>query len=278
MAVSAWLEVQRGDAPLIVTMPHTGTDIPSDLEDRLVSRWLARKDTDWWVHRLYQMALPLGATTVRTPWSRTVIDVNRDPDGASLYPGQATTGLCPLTTFDGDPLYRSGQEPSAAEIGTRRRQYFDPYHRAVAAELERLGARHASVVLYDAHCIRSRVPRLFEGLLPHLNIGTNRGQSCSPPLTRAIESACEDPRYARVTNGRFVGGWTTRHYGGPTRGIHAVQMELACRGYLAEPDVITEQNWPPPYEDARAEPLRALLMRVLLACIDFARSQRRDSP
>ena len=275
--MTAWLELQRGSAPLLVSFPHTGTDIPPDLEPRLMSVWLARKDTDWWVHRLYEMAQELQATTIRTSVSRSVIDVNRDPSGASLYPGHATTGLCPTTTFDGEALYHVGAEPTAEEIEQRRVRYFTPYHQALAFELERLATLHGRVVLYDAHSIRSRVPRLFQGELPHLNLGTNRGVSCDARLTRAIESACEHPSFSRVTNGRFVGGWTTRHYGQPQAGIHAIQMELACRGYLEEPQVLSEHNWPPAYAPARAQPLRSLLSGVLQACIDFAHSQPRDS-
>ena len=272
--MNAWLELQRGDAPLIVSFPHTGTDLPQDLEARFVSLWLARKDADWWVHRLYDMARELRATTIRTCVSRSVIDVNRDPSGASLYPGQATTELCPSITFDGEPLYRAGAEPSAEEIAERRAHYFAPYHEMVRSELERLRAIHQRVILYDAHSIRSRVPRLFQGELPHLNIGTYRGASCDPELTRLVEAACAQPTFSRVTNGRFVGGWTTRHYGRPQAGIHALQMELACRGYLDEPQQLSEDNWPPAYMPARAQALRELLRRVLQSCIDFAQSQR----
>lgn len=274
--MSEWLEIRRGDLPLIVSFPHTGTEIPRELEDRFVSPWMARQDNDWWVHRLYS-AGELGATTVRTHICRTAIDVNRDPSGASLYPGQATTELCPLMTFDGEPLYKPGMEPNPDEIASRRARYFDPYHAALSAEIEHLQKLHGCVVLYDAHSIRSRVPRLFSGELPHLNIGTNSGASCDGALTRAVEAACQDPGFSRVTDGRFRGGWTTRHYGCPSRGIHAIQMELACRGYVEEPDALAQDNWPPRYEAARAEPLRTLLARVLLACVDFANSQRGDS-
>ena len=265
-----WLEVHRGDTPLVVSFPHTGTDIPAELEGAFVSSWLARRDADWWVHRLYDFTKDMGATTVRTPFSRSVIDVNRDPSGASLYPGQATTGLCPTTTFDGEPLYRGGQEPNGAEIARRRARYFSPYHDALRAEIDRLRHRHANVVLFDAHSIRSRIPRLFDGELPQFNIGTNSGASCASDLTRAVEAVCASPSYTHVVNGRFKGGWTTRHYGAPQRGIHAIQLELACRGYIDEPEVPAESNWPTPYSETRAASLRAILKTVLFACADFA--------
>ncbi len=231
-ARTPWLTVQRGSAPLLLSMPHTGTTIPPIIEAGLVSPWLARKDTDWWVDRLYAFAAELGASVVRTAISRTVIDPNRDPSGASLYPGQATTGLCPTTTFDGEPLYRAGSAPGAPDITARRHEYFEPYHRAIREELTRLRGLSRIVVLYDCHSIRSSIPRLFAGMLPHFNIGTFSGASCSPRLTQRIESVCEQRDFSRVTNGRFQGGYTTRHYGRPQDGVHAVQMELACRGYL----------------------------------------------
>lgn len=267
-----WLEIHRGEAPLVVSFPHTGTELPTFVAARLISPWLARKDADWWIEKLYDFAPSLGATTIRTAISRTVIDVNRDPSGASLYPGQATTGLCPTSTFDGEPLYRNG-EPDQAEIERRRALYFDPYHAAVQAELDRLRKVHGKVVLYEAHSIRSAIPRLFDDLLPNFNIGTNSGASCDPALTAAVEAACDASAFSRITNGRFKGGWTTRHYGRPDAGVHAIQMELACRGYMDEPPgLLTANTWPTPYDDTRAAPMRAALTNVLTACLDFAKS------
>ena len=269
-----WLKVQRGDAPVVVSLPHTGTAIPAELEMQLVSPWLSRKDADWWVDDLYDFAHELGITTVRTAISRTVIDVNRDPSGQSLYPGSNTTGLCPIATFDNEPLYLPGFKPDAGDIAQRLAAWFEPYHAAVFSELERLGARHPRVVLYDAHSIRSRIPHLFDGELPQFNIGTNSGESCDLALTEAVEAACAASGLSHVINGRFKGGWITRYYGEPARGMHAIQMELACRGYMQEPEgVISSDNWPSPYDSRRAAPLRATLKRVLEACIVFASTE-----
>lgn len=268
-----WLTVHEGTAPLIVAFPHTGTDIPADIEARMVDPWLARKDADWWIHLLYDFARDLGATTVRTAISRSVIDVNRDPSGVTLYPGMATTGLCPTETFDDEPLYRPGLAPDADEIARRTRTWFQPYHAALAAQIERLSA-DGPVVVYDAHSIRSHVARLFEGELPQFCIGDNGGQTCAPALTQAVEAACAATGDSHVVNGRFKGGWTTRHYGQPDRGIHAIQMELACRGYMDEPAQFTPGTWPTPYAPQRAQALRATLGTVLTACRDFALSQR----
>jgi len=298
-----WMTVHRGDAPLVLAFPHTGTDIPADIEARFVSPELARKDADWWVDRLYAFAADMGATLVRTSVSRSVIDVNRDPSGASLYPGQATTGLCPTITFDGESLYRAGEEPDAAEIEERKARWFAPYHKALAAELDRLREAHGAVVLYDCHSIRSVIPRLFDGALPHFNIGTYNGTTCAPELQERIVSILSHPGegggpvgkaeetersanqlppsildpglrrgskkgWTTVVNGRFKGGWTTRHYGAPEHGIHAIQMELACRGYLDEPVGPDPHPWPVPFDPDYARPITAILNRVIRACLE----------
>ncbi|RXR07504.1 N-formylglutamate deformylase [Pseudoxanthomonas composti] len=272
-----WLSVQRGRAPLIISFPHTGTVLPDGLAERFVSPWLARRDADWWVDQLYDFATALGASTVRTAISRSVIDVNRDPSGVSLYPGQNTTGLCPLTTFDAQPLYRRGAEPDAEEIQARRTRWFAPYHAALETEIARLRAQHPAIVVYDAHSIRSRIPHLFEGELPQFNIGSAGATgavdtSCAPVLTDAVERVCAGSGYSHVRNGRFKGGWSTRHHGAPADGVHAIQMELACRGYMHEPDTVNQSNWPSPWQPDYAAPLRALLQQVLQACLDFANS------
>lgn len=271
--MTPWLTVRRGSALLLVSLPHTGTTIPAEYENRLVSPWRARKDADWWIDRLYDFAADLDATIVRTAISRTIIDVNRDPSGVSLYPGQATTELCPTTTFDGEPLWR--EAPDAVEISARHAAYFEPYHAAVAAELARLREAHPTVVLYDCHSIRSVIPRLFDGTLPGMNLGTNSGRSCAPALQAAIEQIAATSEFDHVANGRFKGGFITRTYGRPATGVHAVQMELACRTYLAEPvPDVNEADWPPAYDPDHAAPMRAVLTKILNACLEFARNAR----
>lgn len=264
-----WLTVKRGAAPLLVSFPHTGLDIPSDCAAPLVSAELARHDADWHIDKLYGFAADLGATIVHTALSRTVIDVNRDPSGASLYPGQATTGLVPMETFDGRPLYGVGEAPGTEEIERRKRRYFAPYHAALADELKRLRAEHPGVVLYDCHSIRSEIPRLFPGELPVFNIGTNDGKSCAPVLTEQVAAICRSTRWPHVVNGRFKGGWITRTYGRPAEGIHALQMELAYRGYL--PDETVPPRWDPDF----AQPIQRTLRAVLDSCIAFASGYKR---
>lgn len=268
----AWLQVRQGTAPLIVSMPHTGTELPPDIADQLADPWLARKDADLHIDKLYAFAADeLGATLIRTAISRTVIDVNRDPSGLSLYPGQITTSLCPTDTFDGEPFYTDGL--GTAEIERRRALYFDPYHEALRAETDRLRVLYPAIVLYEAHSIRSHVPRLFDGELPVLNIGDNEGRTCAARLTQDVEAIAAGSGYSHVVNGRFKGGWTTRHYGCPGDGLHALQMELAMRGYLDEPDAFTPDDWPIEYDPARAAPIQATLRRILRTCIAFAEEQ-----
>lgn len=258
-----WLEVHQGSEPVILTLPHTGTELPDEIESTLVDPWLARKDTDWWIDELYAFAKELDVTVVRSSISRTVVDLNRDPSGSSLYPGQATTELCPTTTFDGEPLYLKGQEPDAQEIERRKLAYFWPYHQAIAQEIERVrSSQYKVVVLYDAHSIRSVIPRLFEGELPHFNIGTDDGKTCDRWLRQHIEEHCDDLPFSSVTNGRFRGGWTVRHHGHAGSATQAVQMELAMRSYLDEPGEVNPANWPPSYSAERAQPMISVLHSI----------------
>lgn len=270
-----WLHVRSGDSPLVVSIPHAGIDLPPEFACGLRSEWLARRDADWYLPQLYDFAADVDATVIRTTVSRTVVDVNRDPSGASLSPGMTTTALCPLETFDGEPLYEPGQEPDGMAVVARREAFHAPYHATLAAQIARLRARHSSVVVYDAHSIRSRIPRLFEGVLPHLNLGTNDARSCDPSLTAAVVGAIRESGFTHVVNGRFKGGYVTRHCGQPEAGVHAIQMEIACRAYLDEPDAApSAANWPPAFDPARAAPLRALLRDILAACVRFAQRAR----
>ena len=252
----SWIEVAQGDSPLVLGLPHTGTHIPEDCRARLNETGRAIADTDWHIHTLYNGLVP-DLTTVRTNVHRYVIDVNRDPSGNSLYPGQNTTGLCPLTDFDGRAIYLDGQEPDAAEIEHRRATYHATYHLALATELERIKSIHGFAVLYDCHSIRSRIPFLFDGVLPDFNIGTNSGATCAPDIESKISEMCEkSDNYSTILNGRFKGGWTTRHYGQPAYGIHAIQMQLAQSTYMHEAPPWT-------YDTDRASRLRTHLKTLL---------------
>ncbi|MGH6761657.1 MAG: N-formylglutamate deformylase [Phyllobacterium sp.] len=248
------VEIVRGDSPLILSLPHTGTHLPGAIHAKLNARGRILADTDWHIDRLYGGLLP-GMTTVRATFHRYVIDANRGPDDASLYPGQNTTGLVPVTDFDGEPIWT--EEPSAAEIAERKASFHAPYHEALAAEIERVKARHGVVILYDCHSIRSVVPFLFEGILPDFNIGTNNGTTCDPRIEAATFDICAATGRTHVLNGRFKGGWTTRHYGQPENGVHAIQMELAQSSHL------THEAPPFAYDEAKAAALRTTLGAIL---------------
>jgi N-formylglutamate deformylase len=266
-----WLIVERREAPLIVSIPHAGTNLIG-FEPAFIDPWLTRKDADWRLDDLYDFVAPLGATLLRTRLSRSIIDVNRDPSGASLYPGQATTELVPTTTFDGEPLYPPGRAPDAAEIEERRRLYFDPYHAALTGEIARLRQKHKRVALFDAHSIRSSIPRLFVGELPVFNLGTNSGGSCSPELREKVGAVLKASGQSKVVDGRFKGGWITRDYGRPGEGVEVLQLELACRAYMREPACPSPGNWPQPIDEQRATPTRATLRAVLEAMLECMRT------
>lgn len=225
----------QGHLPLLVSIPHGGEYIPDDLAEKMTPTALQVADTDWHLHRLYQFAVEMGASVIRSNYSRYVIDLNRAPDGSSLYPGQTTTGLCPLEAFRGEPVYRSeALQPDEAEIQSRVAQYWQPYHQALQAELQRIRAAHGSVLMWEAHSIACRLPRLFEGQLPDLNIGTFNGKACADAISQAAAAAAKESTYTSVVDGRFKGGYLTRHYGNPAEHIHTIQLEMAQYIYMNE--------------------------------------------
>jgi N-formylglutamate deformylase len=226
--------LERGDAPLIISIPHLGTRIPDDMRHQYTDIALTVADTDWHLDRLYAFARSLGATVLGARISRYVIDLNRPPNDESLYPGQTTTSLCPGETFRGEPLYRDGNAPDANERQRRVQQFWQPYHDTLDAELRRLRARHANVLLWEAHSIASVLPRLFDDKLPDLNIGTQDGRTAHASIQARVEQAAADSAFTWVANGRFKGGYITRHFGAPQRGIHAVQLEMCQSTYMSE--------------------------------------------
>ncbi len=224
-----------GTTPLLVSVPHAGTELPGEVRGRYVERALGFEDTDWHLERLYGFVRELGASLIVPRFSRYLIDLNRSSDNAPMYPGRNNTELCPTRFFSGDALYRDGAAPDGAEIGQRIAQYWRPYHDALRAELDRLRGAHGHAVLFDGHSIKSRLPWLFDGKLPDLNLGTVDGASCAPALRDALAAVLAgQARYSQVVDGRFKGGYITRHYGDPGRGVHAVQLEMCWSCYMQE--------------------------------------------
>ena len=259
-------QLDRGTVPLLVSMPHMGTRIPGDLRHRYRPRALDVEDTDWHMDRLYAFAGSLGASTLKPVFSRYVIDLNRPPDDAPMYPGAANTELCPTRFFTGDPLYQDGAAPNAAERAQRREQYWQPYHQALQAELARLKAAHGFALLWDAHSIRSQIPWLFEGRLPDLNIGTANGDAAHASITSAAAAACADtPGVTSVINGRFKGGYITRRYGRPTEHVHAIQLEKCQCLYMQE-------EAPFAYDEARASRIQPVLQTMVAAALAATRA------
>lgn len=247
--------VAQGSGPIVLGMPHTGTFMPDDVNANLNENGRKLADTDWQIDQLYD-GLIADVTTVKANFHRYVIDANRDPEGASLYPGKNTTTLVPLTDFDSLNIWDT--LPTTADIAGRRTAFHVPYHTALRAELERVRNLHGVAILYDCHSIRSDIPHLFEGILPDINIGTNNGTTCAKRIEQAtVEIFARADGYNSTLNGRFKGGWTTRHYGQPQSGIHVIQMELAQSTYL------TDEAAPWAYDQAKADRLRPHLTKIL---------------
>lgn len=258
---------RQGSAPLLVSMPHAGTHISEHISAGMTDAALKLPDTDWHLETLYDFLEELGASVLIATHSRYVIDLNRPPDNANLYPGQDTTGLCPVDTFDRHPIYHHGKEPGEADIAQRRELFWQPYHAKLAEELQRLRRHHGVAMLWDAHSIASEVPRFFSGRLPDFNIGTASGASCTEELSRQLCAVAESaPAYTKALNGRFKGGHITRHYGNPANNIHAVQLELSQITYM-------DEIYPFRFDEERAQQVRPTLRGFLQAMLDWAESR-----
>lgn len=257
----------RGTVPLLVSMPHAGLHIPSDIAAGMTAAALDVADTDWHLPQLYNFLEELGASILTATHSRYVIDLNRPKDDVNLYPGQDTTGLCPVDTFHKEPLYQTGKSPDEAEIQRRITQYWQPYHSQLEQELQRIRAEHGVAMLWDAHSIASVVPRFFEGRLPDLNLGTASGTSCAPKLAQKLQLAAAlaiDTGYSHILNGRFKGGYITRHYGKPAQQIHAIQLELAQITYM-------EETPPFAFNAQKAAQVRPTLQHLLEVMLDWGK-------
>ena len=255
--------LHRGHTPLLISMPHVGTHLPDALKPRLVERAWQVEDTDWHLERLYAFAKGLGASCIVPVESRIVIDLNRGSDNQPMYPGRNNTELCPTRFFSGDPIYREGCAPDDAEIRERVARHWQPYHDALAAELQRLRTAHGHAVLFDAHSIKGELPWLFEGQLPDLNLGTVEGRSCDASLRAAVHAVFErQDRYTHVLDGRFRGGHITRHFGRPHEGVHAVQLEMAWRAYM-------EESPPYAWHEARAAAVTPLLREMVQVMVNW---------
>jgi N-formylglutamate deformylase len=259
-------DFQQGRIPLLVSMPHVGTDIPDDIAARLAPCAAARADTDWHLRQLYGFLGEMGASVISARWSRYVIDLNRPPEDTNLYPGLSTTGLCPVDTFASEPLYCEGGAPGEEEVRARLAHYWQPYHRQLRAELDRLLSIHGRVVLWDAHSIASRVPRFFEGRLPDLNFGTAGGTTCAPGMQEAIVGLAQaQNEFTVAVNGRFKGGHITRHYGRPDLNVHAIQLEMCQCLYM-------DESAPFAYRPDVAARVQPLLRQLITTAADWAKA------
>ena len=245
----------QGTSPLLISIPHDGRRLPPRIAERMTDAALAMPDTDWYVRRLYDFASMSGATIIAAKYSRYLIDLNRSPEDEALYEGRVSTGLCPLKTFAGDAIYRQGRAVTAKGRARRIEKYWKPYHDELATSLAHIREQFGYALLWDAHSIRGTVPLLFEGELPDLNIGTNGGRSCPGPVQDAVAGVAARSPCSSVVNGRFAGGYITRHYGDPEQRVFAIQLELAQRTYMKQKTLR--------YDAARATELGGTLSEML---------------
>lgn len=257
-----------GNAPLIISIPHMGVNVPPDLATKMthVGRQLA--DTDWHLDLLYDFANDLGASLLMARYSRYVVDLSRPPNDETLYPGQTKTGLFPQFTFRGEPIYADMTELDEQERNQRLVDYWHPYHECLTGEIARLKRAHGQVLVWEAHSIASVLPRLFEGKLPDLNIGTNAGASAAFEVLNPIEAYLKSCEYTYAVNGRFKGGYNTRHYGDPTNGVHVVQLEMCQSTYMSEDAPFEYQ---PELADQVKPVVRGLVEVALDAVVKLAR-------
>ena len=254
----------EGTAPLLISMPHCGTQLAPEMAENITPAAKQLADTDWHLQKLYDFAKAMGASIIQPHYSRYVIDLNRPADNTDLYPGANGTELCPTSSFAEEPLYQPGKEPNSTEVSHRLQTYWHPYHGKLQEELTHLRARHGVAVLFEAHSIRSEVPRFFEGRLPDINIGTANGTSCAPQLLTAVEKVLKQQKdYSFVVNQRFKGGYITRAYGQPVADIHALQLELSQRTYM-------EETFPFNYSPKTAKQVQPVLSQLIAALIEWA--------
>lgn len=255
-------DLHQGSGPLLVSLPHVGRHIPAALQPLYTERALQVEDTDWHLDEVYAFVHGLGASLIVPRHSRFVIDLNRPPENTPMYAGANNTELCPTRFFTGDPIYREGCAPTPAQVDERRATYWQPYHDALRAELDRLKTAHGHAVLFDGHSIKSELPWLFEGRLPDLNLGTAEGRSCAPSMRAALaEVLAKQTTFTQVVDGRFKGGHITRHHGQPGQGVHAVQLEMCWSTYMEEAPPFRVD----PARTARLEPVLRALLQTLLA-------------
>lgn len=266
MNASPIYTLERGTAPLLISIPHRGTRIPDSIAADMTPVALRVDDCDWHLERLYAFAKGMGASILLPEYARYVIDLNRPPDDANLYPGRDTTGLCPVDTFEKEPLYLTGREPDGSQIDSRRAAFWQPYHDALTQELADLRSKHGRVLLWEAHSIRSVVPRFFDGRLPDFNFGTADGATAVAGVAEALaDIVSKDGRYTSTANGRFKGGYITRRYGQPSAGVHAMQLELTQITYMQE-------TLPFAYDERRAAEVQPLLEKLLTVALEHVKA------
>ena len=247
----------KDEVPILLSIPHCGTDFPIEVRRQFDADLIgAPDDTDWFVDHLYDFAAAMGITTIYATNSRWVIDLNRDPANKPLYTdGRIITALCPTTNFEGQPIYVDRRaEVDPGEVSRRWELYYKPYHEQIGKKLFELKNKFGKVLLWECHSIRQFVPKVFPEKFPDLILGTNDEQSADQGMIKAVLTELNNSKFSVNHNFPFKGGYITRHFGRPSEGQHAMQLEMSKVNYMDD----SEKN----YDNKRADKVREVLKKV----------------
>jgi N-formylglutamate deformylase len=251
-------------APILLSIPHCGTAFPKELINEYEPElYKEQDDTDWFVDQLYDFANAMGITTISAVYSRWVIDLNRHPENRDLYSdGRLITGLCPVTNFLGNAIYKDGRKSIAEdEIQRRLAAYYLPYHQKIAEHLMALKERFGQVLLWDCHSIRKSLPALHKEPFSDLIISDADGQSSAAKLSDTAFLHLSSSTYSVKRNYPFKGGYITRHFGKPKENQHAIQLEMSKNVYMDD----LEKT----YVDKKAQKIQTLLKSTLEKLCDI---------
>lgn len=256
--------VEEGQSPLILCLPHSGTDVPPFVAGRLNATGRLQADLGWRLEKVFDFHGALGATVIRSSVSRYVIDLDRDRETPISVAEDPSLALCPVTTLDHKRIYKEGEEPGPTEVEQRMLLFYRPFHLALQQQIARLRRIHEKVILVDCQSMRSQIRGMSEKGLPMINIGSADGASCDPDLRSLfVGSFTAQDGYSVSVDVQTKGGFITRTCGQPAKGVHAMTLMLAQRSYL--------RHESPPFEPdkIRLARLRAILSDSFARLLDW---------
>ena len=258
------IEASAKAVPIIVSVPHSGTDFPPELEhDFLTEMRIRADDTDWFVHQLYNFVPDMGISLIHSRYCRWVIDLNRDPESKPLYDdGRIITGLTPHSDFHGNEIYVSQDHyPNEEEINRRLALYYWPYYQKLEELLTERKAEFGQVLLWDAHSIRQFVPGIRKAHFPDLILGSNDRQSAKQGLIDIAMHNLDGFGFDLKHNDPFKGGHITRYFGNPGENVHALQLEMVKKLYMDDNERI--------YDEQSAKKIKEMLKQVFEGLLGY---------